>query len=80
MMNKMIVKKLKIPTDKVPYSLFNFGNTSSATIPLTIVTNLSHILKNEKKQLLCCGFGVGLSWGTVKVTFDKVLISNLIEI
>jgi 3-oxoacyl-[acyl-carrier-protein] synthase-3 len=79
-MNKMIVKKLKIPTDKVPYSLFNFGNTSSATIPLTIVTNLSNILENEKKQLLCCGFGVGLSWGTVKVTFDKVLISNLIEI
>ncbi len=80
MMNKMIVKKLKIPTDKVPYSLFNFGNTSSATIPLTIVTNLSNILNNEKKQLLCCGFGVGLSWGTVKVTFDNVVISNLIEI
>ena len=80
MMNKMIVKKLKIPTEKVPYSLFNFGNTSSATIPLTIVTNLASKLINEKKQLLCCGFGVGLSWGTVKVTFDNVLISNLIEI
>jgi 3-oxoacyl-[acyl-carrier-protein] synthase-3 len=80
MMNKMIVKKLKIPSDKVPYSLFNFGNTSSATIPLTIVTNLATMLVNEKKQLLCCGFGVGLSWGTVKVTFDNVLISNLIEI
>lgn len=80
MMNKMIVKKLKIPIEKVPYSLFNFGNTSSATIPLTIVTNLATMLVNEKKQLLCCGFGVGLSWGTVKVTFDKVLISNLIEI
>ncbi len=80
MMNKMIVKKLKIPTDKVPYSLFKFGNTSSATIPLTIVTNLATMLVDEKKQLLCCGFGVGLSWGSVKVTFDNVLISNLIEI
>jgi 3-oxoacyl-[acyl-carrier-protein] synthase-3 len=80
MMNNMIVKKLKIPTEKVPYSLFNFGNTSSATIPLTIVTNLANILKSEKKQLLFCGFGVGLSWGTVKVTFDKVFISNIIEI
>jgi 3-oxoacyl-[acyl-carrier-protein] synthase-3 len=39
-MNEKIRKKLKIPEEKVPYSLKNFGNTSSATIPLTIVTEL----------------------------------------
>jgi 3-oxoacyl-[acyl-carrier-protein] synthase-3 len=80
MMNKMIVKKLKIPSEKVPYSLYEFGNTSSATIPLTIATKLKDELTNAKKQLICCGFGVGLSWGSVKVTFDDVKISNLIEL
>ena len=76
----MIVKKLKIPIDKVPYSLSNFGNTSSATIPLTIVTELATSLQDDKKQLICCGFGVGLSWGSVKVTFDNVKICNIIEL
>jgi 3-oxoacyl-[acyl-carrier-protein] synthase-3 len=35
-MNEQIRKKLKLPEEKVPYSLKNFGNTSSASIPLTI--------------------------------------------
>jgi hypothetical protein len=40
------------------------------------LTNLTTKLRNEKKQLLCCGLGVGLFWGTLKVTFDKALILN----
>ncbi len=80
MMNQMIVKKLKIPSEKVPYSLSEFGNTSSATIPLTIVTKLRESLLGNKKQILCCGFGVGLSWGSVKVTFNKIKILKILEI
>lgn len=80
MMNKMIVKKLKLPVEKVPYSLKEFGNTSSATIPLTIVAQLKESLKNASKDLIICGFGVGLSWGTAKIRLDNVVISDLIEI
>lgn len=80
MMNKMIVKKLKLPVEKVPYSLKNFGNTSSTTIPLTIVTELKESLTNDNKDLIICGFGVGLSWGTAKIRLDNVVISDLIEI
>lgn len=80
MMNKMIVKKLKLPVEKVPYSLKGFGNTSSTTIPLTIVTELKQSLANESKELIICGFGVGLSWGTAKIKLDNVVISDLIEI
>ncbi|RZJ49890.1 MAG: ketoacyl-ACP synthase III, partial [Flavobacterium sp.] len=63
MMNKMIVKKLKLPVEKVPYSLKEFGNTSSTTIPLTIVAELKNNLTNATQDLILCGFGVGLSWG-----------------
>lgn len=80
MMNKMIVKKLKLPAEKVPYSLKEFGNTSSTTIPLTIVTELKENLTNTSKDLIICGFGVGLSWGTAKIRLDNVVISDLIEI
>ncbi|RUT71916.1 ketoacyl-ACP synthase III [Flavobacterium cupreum] len=80
MMNKMIVKKLKLPVEKVPYSLKEFGNTSSTTIPLTIVTALQDKLNNADQDLILCGFGVGLSWGTAKITLNNAVISDLIEL
>lgn len=80
MMNKMIAKKLKIPEDKVPYSLNKFGNTSSTTIPLTIVTELKDKIKNKVTNFILCGFGVGLSWGTIKVQLDETVVLNLLEI
>ncbi len=71
MMNKMIAKKLKLPPEKVPYSLKNFGNTSSASIPLTIVTELVEKIKAKDLRFILCGFGVGLSWGTAYLDLKK---------
>ena len=78
-MNGMIAKKLKLPTEKVPSCMRYFGNTSSASIPLTIVTQLKEACK-ETKQFICCGFGVGLSWGTVRFKTDTIIISDLVEV
>jgi 3-oxoacyl-[acyl-carrier-protein] synthase-3 len=80
MMNEMIRKKLKLPIEKVPYSMRNFGNTSSATIPLTMVTQLQKELRNKNLHHVACGFGVGLSWGSVYFNTDKIVCSDLIEI
>ena len=73
-------KKLKIPLDRVSYSLHKFGNTSSFSIPLTIVSELNTQLNGTKKKLLMSGFGVGLSWGTVVTEFDNCKICELVEI
>ncbi len=78
-MNQMINKKLKLSDDKVPLSMDEFGNTSSASIPLTVVTRLKDKLKTPKR-LICCGFGVGLSWGTVAFDTNEIVISDLIEV
>lgn len=78
-MNAMINKKLKLSDDKVPMCMDEYGNTSSASIPLTIVTRLYDKL-HIPKRLMCCGFGVGLSWGTVEFSTDGIVISNLIEV
>ena len=79
--NKMIQKKLKLDDDKVPNSLHDFGNTSSASIPITIVTQLKEQLKDRAAKFICCGFGVGLSWGSVRFTTDEhLVISELVEV
>ena len=78
-MNNMIMKKLKLPEEKVPSCMYHFGNTSSASIPLTIVTQLGE-LSHGHKRFLCCGFGVGLSWGTVVFDTDNLVLSKLVEV
>lgn len=78
-MNDMIVKKLKLDKDKVPTCMSHFGNTSSASIPLTIVTQLQGKL-SPNASFICCGFGVGLSWGTTAFHTDNLIISNLVEV
>lgn len=77
-MNKMIVKKLKLAEEKVPSCMYDFGNTSSASIPLTIVTQLKD--KASNKKYICCGFGVGLSWGTVAFQTNDIVISDLVQL
>jgi len=79
-MNAMIAKKLNYPPEKVPSSMWNFGNTSSASIPLTIATQIRNTCTDGHVKLLCCGFGVGLSWGTVALEVDHIIITDLIEI
>lgn len=78
-MNSQIVKKLKLAPEKVPSCMYHFGNTSSASIPLTIVTELKGKCENGKK-FVCCGFGVGLSWGTVAFETDGIVVSDLVEV
>ncbi len=80
MMNEKIRKKLKLPEEKVPYCMQDFGNTSSASIPLTLVTQIADAVRTRPLRLLGCGFGVGLSWATVLFDTDKIVVSKLVEL
>jgi 3-oxoacyl-[acyl-carrier-protein] synthase-3 len=73
-------KKLKIPRNKVIYSLHKFGNTASVSIPLTVVSELNPELNGTQKKILMSGFGVGLSWGTLVTELDNCTICELLEI
>ena len=77
-MTNFFVKKLKLQKEKVPYCLDRFGNTSSASIPLTIVSELKGKISN--KRILISGFGAGLSWGNAIIDFKDCHISELLEI
>ena len=80
MINEMIRKKIKATPEQVPYSLHEFGNTSMASIPLTIVTQLRGKVENRSTSYIACGFGVGLSWGTVSFKTNNLVISELVEL
>jgi 3-oxoacyl-[acyl-carrier-protein] synthase III len=80
-MNELIRKTLKIDVEKHPYTLDKYGNTSSATVPLTIVSELKNKLEKDKSyNLLVSGFGVGLSWGSAILSFKNVYIPEVIEL
>jgi 3-oxoacyl-[acyl-carrier-protein] synthase III len=81
LINESVRKKLKITeTEKVPYSIDLFGNTSSASIPLTVISKIKDKINGQQKKLLLSGFGVGYSWGTCLIDFDKIVCCDLIEI
>lgn len=77
-MTDFFTKRLKFSTEKTPYSLDRFGNTSSASIPLTIVSELKDGYPVREKVILS-GFGAGLSWGSVLLDLTKCKISELID-
>ena len=60
---KQIARKLGVSMDKVPISLDRYGNTSSASIPVTLCDAYASGTVSGNIKVLMCGFGVGLSLG-----------------
>ena len=77
--NGFLAKKLKLPEEKVPSTIEKYGNTSSVSIPLTIISELKNKLSTNKRILLS-GFGVGLTWGTAVLQMDKCYIGEIVEV
>ena len=80
LINETLRKMLKLDPARVPYSIREFGNTSGASVPLTMVVALQETLRTGKCRLLLSAFGVGLSWGTAIVETDHLCIPDLIEL
>ena len=79
-MTDFFAKKLRVPSDKTPYSLSKFGNTSSASIPLTIVSEMFNIDQYTKREkVIITGFGAGLSWASALINLSNTKISKLVE-
>lgn len=73
-----LAKRMKLPNDKVVLALENFGNTSSASIPLALTCTLAGRLQSDSVRLVLAGFGVGLSWGAVALTCGPLVAPALI--
>ena len=73
-----IRKKMKFEASQTPYNIDCFGNTSATSLPLLMVTELRNELQKGTNINLGCGFGVGLSIGSVLFKTDKIIVPELI--
>ena len=74
-----ISKKIGIPQHKILKSIKNFGNTNSASIPLSMNVN-QNLIKDRKLKVILSGFGVGLSWASVLLNIDKLMLTNITKL
>lgn len=77
--NNHIAKKLRLNSEKIPWTIHKYGNTSSVSIPLTIVSELKEQMSGEKR-ILMSAFGVGMAWATAIIPFEDCRISEIVEI
>jgi len=77
--DEKIRKAVKIPADKTPYCLEEYGNVTSASIPLTMVTRCREQLSGDVKHCLACGFGVGLAWASMEFYAGGVQVLDVID-
>jgi len=81
--NEFIIKKIrqKLELDKVTLPsdvILNYGNSSSATIPISIVED--HNCSSDTGEIiLISGFGVGLTWGAAFLKIDNNFKQLLIK-
>lgn len=79
-LNEMIRKQLKLPITKVPYSLYDYGNSASATIPITILDKIRDEIQQKPLKMIFSGFGVGLSWGAMYIETNNVIVAPIIHV
>lgn len=74
-----LARRMKLPKDKILMSIEEYGNTSSASIPLTMLSRGGDLLSKPTKWALM-GFGVGLSWSGLLMETDEIKTMPIIEI
>jgi len=77
--NTHLAKKMKLDVNKIPSTIEKYGNTSSVSVPLTIVSELKDKMQGEK-ELLLSAFGVGMTWATAIAKFIDLKISDIVEV
>ncbi len=72
--NKQIIEAVTkvagLPPEKTPSKTFsNFANNACNALPIALTDNLTSDIKGN---ILLCGFGVGLSWGSVVLNANSI--------
>ncbi len=82
--NKLIVdrlvKKLKLAPEKVPYNLQEFGNLGGASIPMLMSSEIAEPLRTRPLSLICSSFGLGLTWATMWLRTQPMVVPEVNKI
>ena len=71
-------KKMELPKDKVPIYVRDVGNTGPCSIPLTLCEKYTQ--HHHLDKMVLCGFGVGLSWGSVALSLSETIFLPTIRL
>ena len=58
-------RRLKEPMEKFPMTIGQFGNTSTASIPLLLNDMIQKNMLKRGDKIIMSGFGAGMTWGAV---------------
>ncbi|MBO0993662.1 beta-ketoacyl-ACP synthase III [Bacillus sp. SD088] len=64
-------ERLELPIEKMSKTIHKYGNTSSASIPLSLYDDLESGKIKEDDVVVMVGFGGGLTWGAIVMKWGK---------
>ncbi|WP_066367788.1 beta-ketoacyl-ACP synthase III [Neobacillus fumarioli] len=64
-------QRLELPVEKMSKTVDKYGNTSAASIPISIVEELEAGKIKDDDVLVMVGFGGGLTWGAIALRWGK---------
>lgn len=64
-------ERLELPEEKVSMTIHKYGNTSSASIPISIVEELEAGKIKDDDLIIMVGFGGGLTWGAIALRWGR---------
>jgi 3-oxoacyl-[acyl-carrier-protein] synthase III len=64
-------QRLELPVEKMSKTVQKYGNTSSASIPLSLVEELEAGKIKDDDIIVMVGFGGGLTWGAIAIRWGK---------
>lgn len=63
--------RLDLPAEKMSKSVHKYGNTSAASIPISLVDDLEAGRVKDDDVIVLVGFGGGLTWGALCIKWGK---------
>ncbi|MEL3973780.1 beta-ketoacyl-ACP synthase III [Rossellomorea oryzaecorticis] len=64
-------QRLELPVEKMSKTVNKYGNTSAASIPVSLVEDLQDGRVKEDDVVVMVGFGGGLTWGAIVMRWGK---------
>ncbi|MEQ2464447.1 beta-ketoacyl-ACP synthase III [Niallia sp. Sow4_A1] len=64
-------QRLDLPEEKLSKTVHKYGNTSAASIPISLVEELETGKIKEDDVLVMVGFGGGLTWGAIAMRWGR---------
>ncbi|MCG1020098.1 beta-ketoacyl-ACP synthase III [Sutcliffiella horikoshii] len=64
-------ERLGLPLEKMSMTVQKYGNTSAASIPISIVEELENGKIHDDDLVVMVGFGGGLTWGAIAIRWGR---------